>query len=75
MAGHTAVYRCAVWEKQIKMIEDGKLGNVTIRTFNAVKFISLSRNCVVEEINYIGNVVDDVDPEGDVGEPKWLKPI
>ena len=64
-----------VWEKQIKVIEDGKgykLGNVTVRTFNGAKFISLGENCVVEEIEDIGNVVDE-DPEGGVGRAKVVK--
>ena len=50
-----------------------KLGNVTVRTFNAAKFISLSRNSVVEEIEYIGNVVDDVDLEGGVERAEVVK--
>ena len=62
LANHTAVYRCVVWENHIKMIKDGKsykFGNATIRTFNAAKFISLGKNCVIEEIDDIGDVVDD----------------
>ena len=50
--------------KQIMMIKDGKsynLGNVTDRSFNGAKFISLGENCVIEEIEeieVIGNVVN-----------------
>ena len=47
------------------MISDGKsykLGNVTVRTFNAAKFISSGENCGIEEIDDIGNVVDDENP-------------
>ena len=70
------VYRYVVWENYIKMIKDGKsykFGNVTVRTFNAAKFISLGENCVIEEIDDIGNVVDDEDPEDGVRRANVVK--
>ena len=76
LADNTAVCRCVVWEKQIKMIEDGKsykLGIVTVRTFNAAKFVSLGENSVVEEIEDIGNVIDNEDLESGVGRAKVVK--
>ena len=70
------VYRYVVWENHIKMIKDGKsykFGNVTVRTFNAAKFISLGENCVIEEIDDVGNVIDDEDPEDGVRRANVIK--
>ena len=76
LADHTAVYRRVVWENHIEMIKDGKsykFGNVTVRTFNAAKYISLGENCVIEEIDDIENVIDDEVPEDGVRRANVVK--
>ena len=76
LADHTGVHRCVVWEKQIALVEDGKsykLNNVTVRSFNGTKYISLGENSLVEEIEDIGEVADDVNPEDGTGRAKVVK--
>jgi len=64
-----------VWEKQIPLVEDRKsykLNNVTVRSFNGTKHISLGENSLVEEIEDIGEVADDVNPEDGTGRAKVI---
>lgn len=66
IADTTAICRGVLWEKDVgTLIEDQtyKLTNVTIRTFNGIKYISLSENAKIVAVDDIGEVIDDEDVE------------
>ena len=76
VADTTAFYRCVAWEKQIELFEEDmsyKFTNVTVRSFNGAKYLSIGENCSVEKIEDIGDVIDDANPEGDLGRAKVVK--
>ena len=62
IADATAAWRCVVWEKDMNKLKEDysyRLINVTIRTFNGSKYLSLSEKSYIEEITDIGDVVDE----------------
>jgi len=60
-ADSTAIYRCVVWEDQIKSLKEEKSyesNKVTVRSFNNRKYLSVGEGCDIVEIEDIGNVID-----------------
>lgn len=67
LADSTAVYKCVIWEKNIgKFDVDGcyELKDVTVRSFNGSKYLSLSEKSLVTKIEDIGEVVADIITSG-----------
>lgn len=70
LADCTAACRAVVWESAVGTVKEDqtyKFMNVTIRSFNGAKFISLSPQSTIEEVADIGEVVDDDVEEGGGG--------
>ncbi len=75
LADCTAVCRGVAWEDHIAELKEKhsyKLKDVTVRSFNKVKYLSLGENSSIEKIPDIGEVVDDVVADG-VGGAKVIK--
>ena len=69
IADTTAACRGVLWEKDVGTLREEqsyKFTNVTIRTFNGVKYLSLSENAKIITVDDIGEVVDDDVEEGKV---------
>ena len=61
-ADGTGVCRGVVWQQQVDMLREEhsyKLLNVTIRSFNGGKYISLGERSEIQEIEDVGYVVDE----------------
>ena len=74
--GSTAIYRCVTWEEQIKLFQENKsykLNNVTFRSFNGAKYLSLGEGCDVQETEDIGEVIDDENVASQSGSAKVVK--
>ena len=64
------------WEDQIGLFEESKsykLSNVTVRSFNGAKYLSLGEGCDIEEIEDIGEVIDDENAASQLGKAKVVK--
>jgi len=75
-ADSTAVYRCVVWEDQVKVLHEEKsykLSKATVRSFNSRKYLSVGEGCHIVEIEDIGNVIDDETAESESGRAKVVK--
>lgn len=62
LADSTGAIRSVVWEKDVGVETVGcsyKLENVTVRSFGGVKYVSLSENATIHEIDDIGEVLED----------------
>ena len=62
IADSTAVCRGVAWEQHVSSLEEGlsyKFVNVTVRSFNAHKYLSLGEMCNITKVEDIGEVVDD----------------
>ena len=68
IADSTGVCQCVLWERDVgKCLENNtyQLNNVTIRSFNGIKYLSLSEKSSVEEVQDLGDVVTGtIDDEG-----------
>jgi len=75
-ADSTAMYRCVVWEDQIKLLKEEKsyeLNKVTVRSFNNRKYLSVGKGYDVVEIEDIRNVIDHESAESESGRAKVVK--
>ena len=66
----TAVCRGVLWEDHIQLLKvdhSYQLSNVTVRSFNGVKYVSLSEKSSVKEVSDIGDVIDEVVGDGSGG--------
>ena len=69
LADGTGVIRGVAWEKDVGVVKVGcsyKFCNVTIRSFSGAKYLSLSENSAIEEVEDIGEVVEE-DADDSVG--------
>ena len=76
-ADSTAVYRCVAWEDQIKLLQENKsyeLSKVTVRSFNGAKYLSVGEEgCGINQIEDVGDVIDDESAESGSGGAKVVK--
>ena len=75
-ADSTAVYRCVAWEDQIKLLQENKsyeLSKVTVRSFNGAKYLSVGEGCGINQIEDVGDVIDDESAESGSGGAKVVK--
>ena len=69
LADGTGVIRGVAWEKDAGVVKVGcsyKFCNVTVRSFGGAKYLSLSENSAIEEVEDIGEVVEE-DADDPVG--------
>ncbi len=75
LADCTGVCRGVAWEDVIKVLEVDctyKLRDVTVRSFNQAKYVSLGERATIEEVDDIGEVVNEVEADS-VGGAKVVK--
>lgn len=63
----TACCRCVAWENHIGVLEEDRsyrFNNVTVRSFNGVKYLSLSEASTITAIDDIGEIVEEYPNEG-----------
>lgn len=61
LADCTDVCRGVVWQEQVNMLKEEhsyKLVNVTVRSFNGAKYVSVSEKSEIQEMDDIGGVVE-----------------
>ena len=66
----TGICRGVVWEKDVGCVEVGgsyRLEDVTVRSFNGVKYVSVSEKSRIVKVDDVGEVVDEDVAEGSGG--------
>lgn len=61
-ADGTAACRAVVWEENIRKVKEGhsyNIMNVTIRSFNGSKYLSIAERSVIKVVDDIGYVIDE----------------
>ena len=68
IADCTGAIRGVAWEKDVGVLEPScsyKLMDITIRSFNGVRYLSLSSKSTIQEVGDIGEVVEGVIDDGE----------
>ena len=76
IADCTAVYRGVAWQDYMETVKEEhsyKMCNATVKSFNGLKYVSIGENSVIEEIEDIGEVIDDTEIEDPPGGTQVVK--